>query len=234
MLRYVDAARERTGVPVTLVHVLGAAVGRILRAEPDINCRVVLGRIRPYPTCDVGFAVDIEGGRDLAPITVRRIDGKSPVDVAREVAAGAGRLRGGRDRHHRRSSGIVRWIPTPIMGFAFRVAGLLVGGLGIPAFGQPAFPLGGTFISNVGTLGLREAFLAPVPFARVPLYLAMGAVHDAAAVVDGVVIVRSEMVITATADHRLIDGAHAGRIASRLQELLQDPAVLDETGQSIS
>ena len=110
---------------------------------------------------------------------------------------------------------------------ALAVAGLLVGGIGVGAFGQPAFPLGAVFVSNVGSLGLEEAFLAPVPFAPAPLYLAVGAVHDGAAVVDGSVVVRQEVVITATADHRLIDGAHAGRIASALRELLADPDRLD-------
>jgi pyruvate/2-oxoglutarate dehydrogenase complex dihydrolipoamide acyltransferase (E2) component len=227
--RYIETARAATGLPVTVTHVVGAALGRVLRAVPDVNARVVIGRIRPYPTCDVGFAVDIADGRDLAPFTVRSIDTKSPVDVAREVVAGVTRLRAGDDRHHRRSSGIVRMMPTVLMRPALALTGVLVGGLGVGAFGQPAFPLGGAFVSNVGSLGLEEAFLAPVPFARVPLYIAIGAIRPAAAVVDGVVVARDELVITATADHRLIDGAHAGRIATLLQELLADPARLDGT-----
>ena len=89
VLAYVERTRAATDVAVTLVHVVGTAVGRVLRSEPEINARVVFGRITPYPTCDVGFAVDIEGGRDLAPVTVRSIDTKTPVDVAREVIAGA-------------------------------------------------------------------------------------------------------------------------------------------------
>lgn len=227
MLHYVDRARVRTGEPVTITHVVGAAVGRVLRAEPEISARVVFGRIRPYPTCDVGFAVDIADGRDLAPVTVREADRKTPVDIAREVAAGALRLRSGDERHHRRSSRLAHLTPTFLIRPVIAVTGLLVGGLGVGAFGQPAFPLGGAFISNVGTLGLTEALLAPLPFARVPLYLAVGAVHDAAAAVDGEVVVRQEVVLTATADHRLIDGVQAGRIATMLRSLLADPDVLD-------
>lgn len=227
MLRYVEATRSAAGVPISITHVVGAAVGRVLRSEPEISARVVFGRIRPYPTFDVGFAVDIDDGRDLAPVTVRAIDTKSPVDVAREVVAGADRLRGGRDRSHRTSNRLVRLAPTFVMRPVLAVTGLLVGGLGIGALGQPGFPLGGAFVSNVGTLGLVEATVAPVPFARVPLYLAIGAVRDAPAVVDEAVVVRPEVVVTATADHRIIDGAQAGRIAELLQALLADPAAMD-------
>lgn len=232
ILAYVERTRAATGVAVTIVHVVGTAVGRVLRSEPEINARVVFGRIKPYPTCDVGFAVDIEGGQDLAPVTIRSIDAKTPVEVARELVAGARRLRGGDDGHHRRSTGIIRHTPTVLLRPALALAGVLVGGIGVGAFGQPAFPLGAALVSNVGSLGLDEAFLAPVPFARAPLYLAVGAVHDGAAVVDGAVVVRPEVVITATADHRLIDGAHAGRIASTLRELLADPTKLDGAGVS--
>jgi pyruvate dehydrogenase E2 component (dihydrolipoamide acetyltransferase) len=66
-----------------------------------------------------------------------------------------------------------------------------------------------------------------VPFARVPLYLAVGAVQDAVVAVDGKVVVRPQVVLGATADHRLIDGAHAGRIAQIIRDLLADPRQLD-------
>ncbi len=106
-------------------------------------------------------------------------------------------------------------------------ASLAVGGLGLPAFGQPGRPLGTGFVSNVGTLGLDEAFLAPAPFARTPVYLAVGAVRERAVVVDGEVVPRPTTVLVATADHRIIDGAHAGRLQQVVVELLADPARLD-------
>jgi pyruvate dehydrogenase E2 component (dihydrolipoamide acetyltransferase) len=64
----------------------------------------------------------------------------------------------------------------------------------------------------------------------VPLYLAVGAVRDAAVVVDGEVTVRPQLVLVATADHRLVDGAHAGRIATSLRHSLADPTRLDAAG----
>jgi pyruvate dehydrogenase E2 component (dihydrolipoamide acetyltransferase) len=227
MLAYVERVRAATGTPLSITHVIGAAVGRVVRDEPAIRARVVLGRIRPYPTCDVAFAVDIDGGADLAPVTVRDIDRKSPVQVAEEVVAGAGRLRSGDDRHHRRSSRLLRHAPTLVLRPVLAATGFLVGGLGIAAMGQPGFPLGCALVSNVGSLGLDEALLAPLPFARVPLYLAVGAVREVAAAVDGRVVVRPEIVLTATADHRLVDGAHAGRIAAGLRSYVADPALLD-------
>jgi pyruvate dehydrogenase E2 component (dihydrolipoamide acetyltransferase) len=227
LLAYVERARSRTGVHVTLTHVIGAALARAIREVPEVRARVVFGRIREFDSCDIGFAVDIDGGSDLAPVKVLRADEKTPAEIAREVIAGSVLLRAGDDEGYRRSSSIARGLPWWALRPLANVASLVVGGLGVSAFGQPGHPLGAAFVSNVGTLGLDEAFLAPLPFARVPLYLAVGAVRDAAVVVDGAVAVRPQIVLVATADHRLVDGAHAGRIAGHLRTLLGDPARLD-------
>jgi pyruvate dehydrogenase E2 component (dihydrolipoamide acetyltransferase) len=230
LLAYVDDARTRTGVRVTVTHVVGAALARAIREVPEVRARVVLGRIVSFDAVDIGFAVDIDGGSDLAPVKVRGADVKSPVDIARDLESGAVRLRAGDDAAHSRSSAIARRLPWWSLRSLANVASLFVGGLGVGMFGQPGFPLGAAFVSNVGSLGLDEAFLAPLPFARVPLYLAVGAVRDAAVVVDGEVTVRPQLVLVATADHRLVDGAHAGRIATSLRQSLADPTRLDAAG----
>ncbi len=226
-LAHVEHLRETTGVRVTLTHLVGAALGRALRAVPEARARVVFGRVVPIEDCTVAFAVDIENGEDLGPVRVEHADRATTLEVARQVEGAALALRGDEDRHHRRTSALVRIAPWWVMRPVMATASLAVGGLGLPAFGQPGRPLGTAFVSNVGTLGLDEAFLAPAPFARTPVYLAVGAVRDRAVVVDGEVVVRPTTVLVATADHRIIDGAHAGRLQRVLVELLADPARLD-------
>ena len=162
-MAYIERTRQRSGVDVTITHVVGAALGRVLREVPEVRARVVLDDV-PFATCDVAFAVDIRGN-DLAPHKIGRADEKTTVQIAEELISGAGRLRSGEDRQRRRSNAIIRLVPTVAMRPALAVVGFVVGGLGIGAFGQPGSPLGAAFVSNVGSLGLDEAFLAPVPFA---------------------------------------------------------------------
>lgn len=229
-LAHIEHLRTSTGVRVTLTHVVGAALGRALRAVPEARARVLMGRIRALQDCTIAFAVDVDGGADLAPVRVEDADRLTTVEIAGLIEARVAALRAGEDRSHRMTSGLVRIAPRWAMRPVMRTASLLVGGFGVPAFGQPGRPLGAGFVSNVGTLGLDEAFLAPAPFARTAVYLSVGAVRPRPVAVDGEVVVRPVSVLVATADHRLVDGAHAGELQQVLLGYLADPERLDRPG----
>lgn len=230
VLAYCARQREATGVAVTPGVVVGMAFHRGILETPAFHNRVVFGRIVPFDSYDVAFAVDIGAGEDLAPTKVRAVDGKTVVQVARELEAGAARLRARQDSDFETTSGIARAVPWWALRPMLSAASLLNGGLGVRAFGQPAHPLGSMFVTNIGSFGLDEGYVAPVPFARVPLYVCVGAVHDAALAVDGQAVVRPQIVITATADHRLVDGAHAAALARFVRTALADPDMLDAPG----
>jgi len=227
VLRYCAEQTAAGGVRVTPGVVVGVAFQRAVEQVPAFHNRVVMGRIVPYDRYDVAFAVDIGQGDDLAPTKVGGVDRKTVVEVARELDAGALRLRGREDRAHATATGIAHRVPFWAMRPVLSTASLLNGGLGVAAFGQPAFPLGSLFVTNIGSFGLDEGYVAPVPFARVPLYVCVGAVGDAPMAVDGQVVVRPQMVMTATADHRLVDGAHAAALARLVRASLADPGTLD-------
>lgn len=225
-LDYLAELRARTGVPVSLTHLVGKAVATAQAEIPETRCRVVFGRIVPFPAVDVSFAVDLDGGDDLGPIKVHRTDTKSVVDIAREVQAGAARMRARRDTSFEASAGWARRIPVPLMRPALAGASVLLGGLGVPVFGQPGFPLGSALVSSVARFGLDEGYMAPVPFARASLYVLLGDVREVPMAIDGKVVVRPRLVVTATADHRLVDGSHAGAMARVLRRVLDDPRQL--------
>ena len=227
VLEYCRRQREATGVLVTPGVVVGMAFARGVLGVPEFLNRVVFGRIVPFPTQDVAFAVDIGQGEDLAPTKVRDVGGKGVVEVARELAAGAARLRAREDSDYETTSGIANAVPWFALRPVLAAASLLNGGIGVRAFGQPAHPLGSLFVTNIGSFGLDEGYVAPVPLARVPLYVCVGAVNDAPMAVEGQVVVRPQLVMTATADHRLVDGAHAAALARYVRVALADPDVLD-------
>ncbi|MCW2503876.1 MAG: 2-oxo acid dehydrogenase acyltransferase [Actinomycetia bacterium] len=227
LLAYAADLTARSGERVTITHVAARLVALALREVPQFNARVVFGRIRPKDSIDVSLAVDIGSGHDLAPVLVRAADSKTATEIAAEIAHGAGHVRAGTHRGFATTSGWIRAVPWFVLRPALALASVWNGGLGLPALGQPGFPLGAAFVSNVGSLGLDEGYLAPLPLARCTLYVCLGAIRDRPAVVAGQVVPRPVMVLTATADHRIVDGAHAAQLATYLRAAFADPAAAD-------
>lgn len=81
---------------------------------------------------------------------------------------------------------------------------------------------GGTFsLSNFGTYG--GDFETPILNAPQSAILGIGAIADEPAVRDGQIVIRPMMMMSLTFDHRLIDGAAAGRFRARVRAALENP-----------
>ena len=89
--------------------------------------------------------------------------------------------------------------------------------------GVPKDAFGSVMITNVGALGLEEAYVPLVPYSRVPLLLALGAVRETPVAHDGRIAVERTMKVCATLDHRILDGAHAAAMAESLKAWIEDP-----------
>ena len=78
--------------------------------------------------------------------------------------------------------------------------------------------------------GLDEAWVPPTPWARVPLYILVGAERERPASVDGVIVSQPQFTLTATIDHRFVDGFEASKLALVTKRMLEDPWTYLEAG----
>jgi pyruvate dehydrogenase E2 component (dihydrolipoyllysine-residue acetyltransferase) len=86
---------------------------------------------------------------------------------------------------------------------------------------------GGTFtISNLGMFGV-DAFQAIVNAPQAAI-LAVGRIRDRAVVLEGAIVARPVMTMTASFDHRVVDGARGARFLETLADLVEEPAALVE------
>ncbi len=76
-------------------------------------------------------------------------------------------------------------------------------------------------VSNVGTFGAE--FGTPIINHPESAVLATGVIEPRALVVDGEVVARPAMTLSLSFDHRLLDGAQAGRALRDLADLLESP-----------
>lgn len=229
-LRYIEAWKAATGQRMTITHLLAKAVGLVLARIPDANAILRFNRIYLRETVDVFFQVamkdPVTGQIDLSGVTIRGAD-TLPIDrIVAEFEASTALVRAGKDREKERARQAFKQLPGFLVGPVLDVISFLTYTLNLDLrwLGLPKDPFGSAMVTNVGSLGLEEAYVPLVPYSRVPLLLAVSALKRVAVVREGDRIEAATVLrLCATFDHRILDGAHASKMASVLKEVFADP-----------
>lgn len=224
-ISFINFARKHTERKITITHLVGKAVGLALAAAPGLNGRIVWGKYKPFNSVDIGFLVALEDGADLGKVKVENVDKIGIAEMADALSGGAGKLHKGEDEAFEKNKGLLRMLPTWVLRPLLKVTGWLTSAVGVnmPALGLEAFPFGSCIITNVGMFGLDEGYAPFTPFARVPVLVLLGSVKDTPCVRGGELGIRKSMVITATIDHRFVDGKDAARLAKIVRKTLENP-----------
>jgi pyruvate/2-oxoglutarate dehydrogenase complex dihydrolipoamide acyltransferase (E2) component len=225
-LAYLAALGARTETRVTLSAFVGKVVAETLRRHPEINCVLRFGRLYPRQTVDLFFQVATDPlGQDLSGTTIRQADTKSVETIASELHADVARIRRDGDIAFRRMKGLMGALPGVLAGPLLRLSGFFSYALNLwtPLHGTPRDPFGSVMITNIGSLGIEVAFAPLVPYSRVPLVIAIGALRERPTVVDHQVTVARVITLCLTVDHRLVDGVQVGRMAKTVQDMFANP-----------
>jgi len=248
-LDYIDAYRARTGQRLTLTHLMAKAVALALAEMPDANAVLRFGRIWLRKDVDVFFQVVMKdpdtGQIDLSGLTIRQADRKPLPDIVDEFVRVAEKVRAGKDRDKEQTRQTFKRLPGFLTGWLLDTISFLLYtlNLNLSWAGLPRDAFGSVMVTNIGSLGLEEAYVPLVPYSKVPLLVAMGAVKKTPVVDEGddgidTLRIARVMRLFATFDHRLLDGAHAAKMSSVLRKVFADPEAhfgrLDELPQAAS
>ncbi|WP_437806018.1 2-oxo acid dehydrogenase subunit E2 [Sorangium sp. So ce1078] len=225
---FIEAARA-AGHHVTPTHLVGRAVARALFEVPDLNTFLVADRAVPRRSIDIFFITAVEGDRDLSGVKIACADRKSAVELARELAERARGLKAGRDPAFTRTKRTGNALPGPILRQVLRFSSWWTGTLDrdFPALGLERSPFGSAMVTSVGMFGIPTGFAPLASFFKVPLMVLAGEIADKPVAVDGRVEVRPMIPITATIDHRVVDGWHISQVLRHFRAYLADPAAFE-------
>lgn len=229
-LKFMAELKEKSGVKVTPVHLVGKAVAEVLKNQPEINAMVRWRKIYLRPQVDLFFQVNVikeaeVAQAELAGTVVRKAEALSVIEIAQRLLAQASRIRRDEDQELNRALGIARRVPWALMSWLLHFTTFLNYDLNwnLTWAGIPRDPFGSVMITNVGSLGVAEAWAPLIAYSRVPLLLTVGAVMDRPWVVDGRVEARPVMKIGVTFDHRLMDGTQAAVMSQHFLQCFADP-----------
>jgi pyruvate dehydrogenase E2 component (dihydrolipoamide acetyltransferase) len=228
-LRYIEEFREKTGRRLTVSHLMAKAAGRALAECPDANAIMRFNRIYLRKRIGVFFQVVMtdEGSTkiDLSGATLYDVEDKSLLEICDEFEQKVKKVRARQDPALEKTRSSFKAIPFFMLNAFLKTLAFFVSTLNLDLSwaGIPKDPFGSIMITNIGTLGLDLAYVPLVPYSRVPILLAVGAVKQKAVVDEGKVVPGFTCMVNATFDHRVIDGFHAAVMSKELRKHLEHP-----------
>lgn len=221
---YIDAARA-TGSHVTATHLVGRAVAHALTIVPDLNVQIRGGHAYPRPSVDVFFITAVSGGRDLSGVKIVDVPSKPARAVADELARRSAAMKRGDDRDFSRTKRMTDALPPALLRGALRATAFVTERLrlDVPALALRRAPFGSAMVTSVGMFGIPQGFAPLAWMYDVPLLVLVGEIGLRPVVVDGRVEARAVLPITATIDHRYVDGWHVSKLMHAFRDYLSDP-----------
>ncbi|MCA9667608.1 MAG: 2-oxo acid dehydrogenase subunit E2 [Myxococcales bacterium] len=233
-LDYIRDFRVATGRRLTVTHLVARAVAAALRETPDANALLRLGRIYLRDKVSVCMQVVMtdegENKVDLSAVTLHDAADKSLLEIADEVEARVHRVRKREDPALESMRRFTRLVPAPLMGLFVEAVAFFAYELNLDMsrLGLPRDAFGSIMVTNIGTLGLDVAYPPLVPYSRVPIVVAVGAatlrpVAEESEHGEVQIVARRVMRLSATFDHRFVDGYHCARLAQTVRRWLESP-----------
>jgi pyruvate dehydrogenase E2 component (dihydrolipoamide acetyltransferase) len=230
IVAYLERARA-AGHRVTPTHLVGRAVAHAIAEVPDLNVQLRRGRVRARPTIDVFFITAVDRGRDLSGVKIVDVPAKPATVIAEELTTRRDALRRGEDRDFARTKRAMDGLPSWLLRPALRLTAFATEDLGveIPSLGLRPHPFGSAMVTSVGMFGIPHGFAPLAWMYDVPLLVLVGELCTRPAVVDGQVVAATILPITATIDHRYVDGSHVSRAMTAFRAYLEHPAAHEPT-----
>ncbi len=228
-VRYMAEFRAKTGKRLTVSHMMAKAVAMVLKELPDANAILRWNRIYLRKRIGVFFQVVMndEGTSkvDLSGATLYDVQDKSLVQILDEFQAKVDKVRARKDEALEKTRNTFLSVPYFALNRFLKLISFFSYTLNLDLrwAGIPSDPFGSVMITNVGSLGLDTAYVPLVPYSRVPILIAVGAIKDEPVVENGAVTVGKVMRIHATFDHRIIDGFHAAVMSRVLRRWMEHP-----------
>ncbi len=227
--KYISEKRKE-GIKITLTHIITLIVGRAIKTEvPELNTFLKRGIITPRPQIDAMVSVLLQDG-EMGSVKIQNIDKLNVAELAKEIKDKINESRNGKENNTMKSKDSLSSIPWPFRSWVFFLYRLITiqWGFSFPFIKLSANSFGSYVISNIGTLGLDSGYGALLPSANVSIVMILGRVIKKPVVVNDEIVPRRILSLSATLDHRVVDGSHGGKLFRFIRQMARNPKLLDE------
>jgi pyruvate dehydrogenase E2 component (dihydrolipoamide acetyltransferase) len=219
--------QKSADTPLTLTHYVSKILAHCLQQYPHLNHVLRMGQLYRRRDVDIFIStlIKTQKGNDLSGYIIRQTDQKSLTEIAEIMKNKALDLRRNQDEENQILQNIVNPTPSLLLRPLMWLQEFLqfTCNLSFPKLGLSQDRFGSAMITNIGALGIDNAFIPLSPYSRCPFIIGIGKVRKAPVVEGDQVVVGEKVYITFTADHRHVDGAHVSHMIRRFKKIFQNP-----------
>lgn len=226
--KYISQKRKE-GVKTTLTYILTLIVGRAIRQSvPELNTFVKRGKIIQRDQVDATVSVLLPGGQ-MGSVKVENADQLTIAELTDTIAREISDSRKGDENDTMQSKGTLASIPWPFRNWVFKLYRTLTihWGISMPVLGLDSNSFGSYVISNIGSVGLDTGYGSLLPSSNVSVVWILGSIVKKPVVINDEIVPRRIMALSATLDHRVVDGSHGGRMFRQIKHYIKNPELLE-------
>ncbi len=223
------AKKRKEGIKTTLTHLMTLIVARAFREEvPELNAYVRRGKIIGRKSIDATVSVLIKGG-EMGSVNIPNCDRLNVSELTDIIAAKIKDSRSGSESKTMQSKQMLSSIPWPFRTWLFYLYKKITidWGFSVPRINLSSDSFGSFVMSNIGTLGLDSGYAALLPSSNVSIVLIIGKVYKKPLVINDEIVIRKVLNLSATLDHRVVDGYHGGKLFRYIRRIVKQPELLD-------
>jgi len=224
------ATKRKNGIKITLTHVMALIVGRAFReAVPELNAYIKRGRVIQRKSIDAMVSVLLKKD-EMGSVKIENADQLTMTEFAETILGKIRQSRLGDENNAMQSKHMLSSVPWPFRSWLFNLYKLFTidWGFSFPWLNLSSDSFGSYVISNIGTLGLDTGYAALLPSSNVSIVLIIGKDYKKPAVVNDEIVPRKIFTLSATLDHRVVDGSHGGKLFRFIKYMVKNPELLDQ------
>lgn len=226
--KYISKKRKE-GVKTTLTYILTLVVGRSIRQHvPELNTYVKRGKIIQRKQVDATVSVLLPGG-EMGSVKVENADQLTISEISDKIAQEIRDSRKGDENNTMQSKNMLASFPWPFRNWLFRLYRTITihWGISFPGLGLDSNSFGSYVISNIGSVGLDTGYGSLLPSSNVSVVWILGSIVKKPVIINDKIVPRRIMALSATLDHRVVDGSHGGRMFRQIKHYIKNPQLLE-------
>lgn len=231
MDNYVNMRRAQ-GEQITYLHVMIAALVRLVALRPQLNRFVMRGRIYTRPKIWVSFVVHQNLRSDAAGTTIKLcFEGTEDIqEICKKINAAI--LKETTQKSESNSTdklaGLIMSIPGPLIRLVVNTLMFMDRHNALPKSVIDASPFHTSlFITNLRSLGINHIFHHVYEFGTTGLFIAIGKEKNEPAFNGTQIVIEKRMGFGLVTDERFCDGLYFARSLKILKKFLNNPSLLE-------